>query len=448
MKAFLLLLLISLSCCLVFAQTPFNVGTGFISNPGLVGGAANNTYGWVYALALQADGKIIVGGTYNYYNGTVHHHLVRLNSDGSLDPSFAPVLDPNANVRNLVLQPDGKVIVRGGFSKINGISTSSIVRLNKDGSLDPSFVYVPNPNYVGSIVDLGQRMIRQPDGKLLVSEVGRLNTDGSLDTSFKTTTDLPSVFALQADGKIALGNKRLNSDGSADNAYPYVQEGFSGGREANRRTIEAIVAQPDGKIIVGGNFYKYNGSTCNNYVRLNTDGSLDPTFSSPFGASSYPREVTLLALEPDGKLIVGNYLSLYKLLANGQPDRSFYGFFTSDGKKSLCLAQQPDGKLLVGGDFVPRLVRLDNTAVVTSTRTKSIGQGLTIFPNPSNGLVSISSVNHIDSIVISDVLGRTLQELKAGGTSPTVDLTAYQCGLYFFKVFAGEQCQAFKVEKK
>lgn len=145
----------------------------------------------VYSLAIQADGKILMGGYFVTVNGTSRQRIARLNTDGSLDTGFNPGTGFNSDVYALTLQPDGKVLVGGYFTTYNGTARSGIARVNSDGSLDTGF----NPgsglagNYTKSIVN-------QADGKILLggsfstyngtgrSMIARVLSDGTLDTSF------------------------------------------------------------------------------------------------------------------------------------------------------------------------------------------------------------------------------------------------------------------------
>ena len=123
-------------------------------NPGAGGGI----YG-VCSLAVQADGKILVGGDFTALGGQSRNYIGRLNADGTADASFNP--GANNGVSSLALQTDGKILVVGGFTTLGGQSRNCIGRLNADGTVDPSFA--PGANYgVGSLAV-------QPDGKILVA---------------------------------------------------------------------------------------------------------------------------------------------------------------------------------------------------------------------------------------------------------------------------------------
>src|SRR5262249_12032131 len=143
-----------------------------------------------FALALQPDGKILVGGSFTQINGAPRNRIARLNSDGTLDASF---LSSGANdtVQALTLQPDGKVLIGGNFTSVNGTARNHITRLNPDGAIDTSFLSV-----VSGVNGIVQTIALQPDNKILIggffnsvngalrSMVARLKSDGSLDETF------------------------------------------------------------------------------------------------------------------------------------------------------------------------------------------------------------------------------------------------------------------------
>src|SRR6266700_1349709 len=191
----------------------------------------------VFSLAVQVDGKILVGGYFTTLGGQSRNYIGRLNADGTLDPSFNPsaggVVYPS--VYSLALQADGKIVVGGVFTGLGGQSRNYIGRLNADGTLDTSF----NPgasNYVSSLAV-------QADGRSLVgggfttlggqsrTNIGRLNADGTLDTVFNPGADNSVLsLAVQADGKIliggnftTLGGQSRTNVGRLDNTGPATQ---------------------------------------------------------------------------------------------------------------------------------------------------------------------------------------------------------------------------------
>lgn len=354
--------------------------------------------GGVLGIALQADGKIIIGGTFTNYNGTPRHGIARLNADGSLDASFNPGTGTTystagviAEVHKVIVQPDGKIIVVGQFTHYNGISRNNIARLNTDGSLDTSFD--PGTGANSSVVSV----VLQPDGKIIIASgsitsyngtprnrIARVNSNGSLDTTFNpgaVIINSVDALALQADGKVLVGGffgisgnssikniARFNLDGSLDTSFNSGNSGING-------YVVAIAIQPDGRVIVGGYFDIYNGSSRNRIARLHSDGSLDTAFNS------YANNVVdAIILQPDSKIIIGGGFDLYNNTWRGRiarlnPDSSvdwtFNTLYSADNRV-MALAMQPDGKIILGGGFSIyenvsriRLARTTNDLFVT-----------------------------------------------------------------------------------
>ena len=336
----------------------FSIGTGFS--------------GGVRSITIQPDDKILVSGFFAFYNGTQVDYIVRLNSDGTLDPGFSNA-DPGFNVFVLcsAVQSDGKIIVGGSFSSYNDTTQNRIARLNSDGTLDTSF------NNGGSGFNVGVTSIRiQTDGKIVVggdftsyngttqNRITRLNSDGSRDTGFDPGSGFNGGIrdvAIQSDGKIIVCGSftsyngttqnnitRLNSDGSIDNTFT-IGTGFDG-------TTINLEIQSNGKIIVCGGFTSYNGTTQNNITRLNSDGSRDNAFTigSGFNNTTYSTSI-----QTDGKILVGGFFTSYngttqnritRLNSDGTIDMGFtIGLGFNDIIDSIRI--QTDGKIVLGGDF-------------------------------------------------------------------------------------------------
>ena len=249
----------------------------------------------IRALALQADGRILIGGFINAVGSTSINNLARLSSDGILDGSFNP--NPDNNVNSIVVTPDNQILIGGTFNNIGTIERDDIARLDLNGDLDIGFT---PPNILLSNIDINSdinSVALQTDGKVIIIGVfntingiqveglARLQTNGNLDTDF-TPPDLNNLFnfppilntvALQRDDKILLGGFfsredesglvnnnliRLNTDGSFDNTFIIDVS-------AN---VNAIALQPaDDNIIIGGSFTSINGETRNRVARLEND---------------------------------------------------------------------------------------------------------------------------------------------------------------------------------
>lgn len=358
--------------------------------------------GPVNAVAIQPDGKVIIGGRFTTVRGFARTNLARLNADGSGDATFQPANDFNI-VDALALLPNGQVLVGSQFitsacdeSGCYEYGWSRLVRLDSNGAVDagftPAFVDVGSP-YGYSALTL------QPDGKILIggyftqingtnrNGIARLNANGTLDPGFDPGAGIgghqPWVYAiaLESDGRMIVGGMfsffngtnrngvaRLNADGSLDAAFdPGAQLSGSYPR------AHAVAVQPDGKILVGGYF---TNSALNALARFNTDGSVDGSFQpeTPMGEMASELDtagVLSLRVQPDGRILVAGAAAHYygcvdnscssssstnfltRLHSDGSRDASFHisspspGGWTAVSKMEL----HPDGKLILGGTF-------------------------------------------------------------------------------------------------
>jgi uncharacterized delta-60 repeat protein len=156
-----------------------------------------------YRIASQSDGKNIVVGWFTTWNNITANRVVRLNLDGSLDRQFLNNIGSAANsiVYSVAIQSDGKIILGGNFSTWNGVSVGYLVRLNSNGTLDSTFSSGLN----GPVFDIKI----QSDGKILAAgefaissgvaarRFIRLNSNGTNDTAFITNTgDAARTFTL------------------------------------------------------------------------------------------------------------------------------------------------------------------------------------------------------------------------------------------------------------
>jgi uncharacterized delta-60 repeat protein len=355
---------------------------------------------FVYALALQPDGKVLIGGQFSSVNGTARSSIARLNADGSLDSDFAPGgTQSNGSVSALALQSDGKVLIGGLFTSMNGAPRSSLARLNADGSLDTGFTAGISAN------NIVNSLLVQGDNKVLLAGVfsdvngirrrfaARINGDGSLDLDFMFASGASfavHALALQGDGKLLVGGEftsmndivrnriaRLNADGSLDT-------GFDPGSGANA-SVRVLALQGDGKLLLGGTFTSVNGSARTGIARLNGDGSLDAAFNASVSAGG---NVTGLAVQPDGKILLsGNFTSvngtartnIARLNADGGLDTGFNPSVSAGGVVP-ALVLQPDGKILLGGTFTS----VNGTARTNIARLNADGSLDTSF-DPASG---------------------------------------------------------------
>jgi len=249
--------------------------------------------GTVNRIAVQGDGRIVVGGAFSQIAGMPRAHLARLLADGSIDASFAAtgLGGPSVIVSAIALQNDGKILVGGTFTAAGSYLRNNLARLNADGSVDTSFDPAPSGGIAGDCVCA---LAIQSDGRILVggnfsqiagaarTNLARLNPDGSIDGAFDPPVD-SVVYALhlQSDARIVIGGSfnnvdaaprhhiaRLNRSGSLDQQFDPDADA----------SVTAIAAQADGKLLLTGTFSSVGNTQRLNLARINADGSLDGAF--------------------------------------------------------------------------------------------------------------------------------------------------------------------------
>ncbi|MBU0488543.1 MAG: T9SS type A sorting domain-containing protein, partial [Bacteroidetes bacterium] len=238
---------------------------------------------WPWPILVQPDGRILAGGAFTSYDGESYNRIIRLLPDGSPDTSFH-VANGFAEpwVRTMDLQSDGKILVGGSFDIYNGTYSPSLIRLNKDGSIDTTFH--TGTGFNGSVTSVKVA----PDGKILAtggftiynyqSHPGsvRLFPNGSCDPDYHEGSGFNNVtwdVFLQPDGKIMNVGSFTGFDGYT--AYSIVRQLYDGPRDFNFYTgsgfsfsCYSVDMQKDGKIVVGGQFSQFNGTAIKNIARL------------------------------------------------------------------------------------------------------------------------------------------------------------------------------------
>ncbi|MGB5013911.1 MAG: hypothetical protein WBO68_07745 [Pyrinomonadaceae bacterium] len=398
-----------------------------------------------YGLAIQSNGRIVVAGSSSIFAGG-DISTVRLLTTGALDPTFdsdgiavTAVYAGDSEARSLAIQTDGKILVGGGPGANGSETEAALVRYNSNGSLDTTFdgdgIKTFNLN-IGSGDKYFNDLAAQADGKILAIgdttysilslfviedfTILRLNADGSFDTSFDGNgivrsqwCEQGSDLALQTDGKIvAIGwqerpsspndsgicTQRFNDNGAVDTSL-----NFSAGDGTMKQTVlsaqefssvEAIAAQLNGKIYVAGWGEVANQSyNIAKLIRLNADGTLDTTFMdegvyeySNGSTSTYFNDLKVLSdgslfVAGEGGIPLGGVIA--KFTPSGAPDTTF----SVDGVTNVSaisriygLTVQPDGKIIGcgsnGSGLAPRngkIVRLSATGTLETDIFSNFG---------------------------------------------------------------------------
>jgi uncharacterized delta-60 repeat protein len=346
-----------------------------------------SSYDASYAVALQADGRIVAVGAAGRGG---RFALSRYNPNGTLDTAFGSdgkvTTDFTSNYDaawGVIIQPDGKIVAAGDAGLGSSNSKFAVARYNANGTLDTSFAgdgkvttqFTPRDDPVAGLAI-------QPDGKILVSggagvggsnpklAAARYNTDGILDstlsgdgrimTDFTPGLDYANAIAVQPDGKIVAAGlgvqrrsnsfalARYNPDGTLDTS-------FSGdGRlltNFSRRddSVQGLAIQPDGKIVAGGLAGSGGSDPSFALARYNTDGMLDTTFSGDGKVttqfSSNFDAAWGVGLQTDGKIVAageaagrGGRIALARYNPNGTLDVTF----SDDGKVNTNLTSRRD----------------------------------------------------------------------------------------------------------
>lgn len=435
-------------------------------------------------IKIQADGKKLISGSFSYFGGTSVSNIGKLNADGTLDSSFVSGSGFNNSVNFVVTQSSDKYVIGGKFTSYNGTSSNRIIRLNDNGTVDSSF-------NVGSGFDDEVITIKNlPDNKVLVAgkfiqyngstanHIVRLNNDGSLDSSFNSGSGVSgglaqiSAMDIQSDSKIILGGSftsyngnttnyivRLNSDGSYDSTFS-IGSGFNG--EVKSLSIQSS----DGKIVVGGAFTSFAGTTQNRITRLQTSGSRDTGFNIGTGFNNTVFSVIVIS---SGKIVVGGNFTTFntsnsrngiaRVSSTGSVDSSFN---TATGAENVYqVVEQSDGKIIgVGGftlykgltaggifrtvaggvnedsAFTPGTGFRGDTLAVNSISLNStgkiivVGNFMAFNPPQQNKLVRLNADNSIDGTFSCPVISTEVFDIEVDGNG---------------KIYAGNSIGVFKL---
>jgi len=297
--------------------TRFNTDGSFINDFKFDQIASPN---YKHNLEVLKDGKILVPSA---------QKIIRINSDGTIDPTFKEVVA--SLILKMTVLSDGKIIVGGSFTTINGYNFSRLARLNSDGTIDASFTYKGGSSAVGDVKILS-------NGKLIVFVGGsmqKINQDGTVDSTFITSfkndmyqgnsienaINMPNDKLLIVYKNLSQATKliRINSDGSIDATFNSGLFGLT--------SVSVVHLLSDNKILVGGNFTSYNGASVGNLIRLNNDGSIDNSLNVGLGfGGGVP---TSIVQSNDGKIIIAGSFKLYR-------EKSVDGIIKINNDGTLC----------------------------------------------------------------------------------------------------------------
>jgi len=278
--------------------TCFNMGTGF--------------NGQVTDIEVGSDGSVYTCGNFGTYKGvSTGSQVVKIKTNGNQDTTYlAGGFNQNPTV--ILIDSNDELYVGGDFTNYSGLTRNRLIRLNSDGSLDNTFNI--GTGFSGGSVDA-----------LFIDSGGKILCGGSF-TSYQGTS--------------ANGIIRLNTDGSIDTGFTYGT-GFN----AFTRFIKE---QSNGQYIIAGGFTSYNGTSRRRIVRLNSDGTLDTSFTPYIGINNVVESVLTLS---DGKYLVGGIMSttLVRLNSDGTQDTSFPSSNVNNQVEDIN--QTSDGGIIINGNF-------------------------------------------------------------------------------------------------
>ncbi|HEU4509771.1 MAG TPA: delta-60 repeat domain-containing protein [Pyrinomonadaceae bacterium] len=272
-------------------------------------------------MRIQGDGRILLGGDFTHVNGWARNRIARLFANGKIDAGpidlgFNPA--PNQAVDTLALQGDGRILVTGRFGIIGGWSQPRIARLTSSGVAETSFT----PS-VGSHI----AATPQSDGRVLIY----------------------GNSGLWVDGYSKVGIARLLPNGRLDSSFDVATDGG----------VKAVVSQADGSTLIGGPFTQVGGRRHTALARLNPDGTVDHTFNPSliFTTSTGNAQVWAIATQEDGKILIGGWfdevngesrINFARVHPDGTLDREFNPSIQGN---IHSIAVQADGRVIVGGQI-------------------------------------------------------------------------------------------------
>ena len=425
----------------------FNLGSGF--GPDIWTGKCET-------VIQQPDEKLLVGGSFKTYNENESLYIIRLNLDGTRDNGFASPFTEKwgASINHIEVLSDGKILVGGVFLESNDESLPGIIRLNSDGSIDQSFT-------APSSVTGASTFAVQSDGKVVLRSLIRLNTDGSLDNSFDAGTGISggtgfggggiNTMLVQPDGKILIGGHygsyngttsvlitRLNSDGTIDNSFD-ASANFSTAMDGFYGQVYTMKLLPDGKIMIGGNYGNTN-SLAIGVDRLNADGSLDATFQT---THSTDLRNFALDVQLDGKVVVANQnfgapseaYVVERYNVDGSLDTIFPKKYVNREVKDLII--QNDGNITFVGYFnynPTGIMRLIGDTPLSVNTMPEVGFNVKMYPNPAREIVNFDAIPQNSTLRILDLTGKVVYERSGLDNFESVNTSDFSKGAYLVRI--------------
>lgn len=337
--------------------------------------------GTIHDILPLQDGKYLIGGEFTDYDnaaiGGGINRLARINADGTLDRAFTygeGTGTLGGGVTSLHEREDGKYLIAGNFSAYaNTPYVQGVALLNNEGNLErtiidrPSGGTLPVSALKGGVSGSVHKMHVQEDQKIILTGFFKYYVEANYDLVGADGRD-----SVHLDSTLVNLFVRLNPDGALDTTYNFDLENHRGKTGVNGIISDSYL-QPDGKLILVGNFTRFNGQSVANIIRLDETGNLDPTFSPGSGAD---QPISVIEPGADGKLLIGGLFKRFdgapasgvaRLNANGSLDESFdVGEGADDGVSAI--AELPGGEVVVAGAFKTFSGKVRNGFVVLDAK--------------------------------------------------------------------------------
>ena len=381
----------------------FQIGSGFSAQ--------------VSKILVQPDDKIVVIGNFTSYSGSSSNRIARLNADGTRDSTYNVGNGFNSNTPYMLFSktfPD-KTYVVGSFTTYSGSIADGIVRLNSNGTRDASFAassstrnyQTINEDSSGSLYVGGINLFSY--GGIPVFNYLKLTPSGNIDPAFQSTITssfynvttlglgtynggVRGIYIDSSDNQYIVGQFNTYKTPLTPNAIMIDSQNatfsssFNIGVQGFSSQVQVFATQSDGKILAGGSFVQYSGSSSNRMIRLNKDGTIDTSFNLGTGFNS---TVFNIIVQPDDKIIAigsfGTYsgstaLGIARININGTRDTTFNVGTGLNFNPNYALALQPDGKIIIGGSFTTysgssaiRIARINTNGTLDTTFNTGTG---------------------------------------------------------------------------
>lgn len=386
-------------------DTSFNPGSG-----------ANNNVNAVVETFIGGVRKIYVGGAFTTFNNVGYGRLVRLNNNGTVDASFSSAVGADGEIYAVAAYPTnsvfaGKLLIAGSFAHYNGVAINRIARLNADGSLDSTF----NPGTAAN--DVVRALAIQSDGRVLLggnftaingvvaNHVARLNTDGSVDTAFAANLGAGvdnnvKAIVVQPDNRIVLAGLFTAHNGQSRNRITRLMPNgaldatINFGSGANGEINAALVQASDAMIVIGGGFTQYNGQAHNRIARIYGGSAISGSVVVPAGAALVQE-----GFNPANGIIDANenvgLLFAFRVSAGANVGNLVATLVATNGVTLPTPSSQSYGPLVVGGPSAFRLFAFKADPAYTN------GQQITATFQLQDGTNQLGEVGFVYSLGVS-----------------------------------------------